>query len=186
MHESRCWWADKTGYHHEFCIFLWITRFYDSTLHHTRIYHLWSCISPKEPFYQRGKHGDGAISVLLLSIWQTWFRKMGCGIQLERQWAGNGSNDNDYERQTTCSDHEFTGKYAEPYEWLLKEFTDWAFTFLSSFLYYQDLDKLDDMQKDLYRQGMATFGKIAPTIILNYWKSLPSYGISIRCCWQHR
>ena len=49
-------------------------------------------------------------------------------------------------------------EYAEPYEWLLKEFTDWAFTFLSGFLYYQDFDKLDDMQKDLYRQGMATFG----------------------------
>lgn len=54
-------------------------------------------------------------------------------------------------------------EYAEPYEWLLKEFTDWAFTFLSGFLYYQDFDKLDDMQKDLYRQGMATFGGIAPT-----------------------
>ena len=54
-------------------------------------------------------------------------------------------------------------EYAEPYEWLLKEFTDWAFTFLSGFLYYQDLDKLDDMQKDLYRQGMAAFGGIAPT-----------------------
>ena len=54
-------------------------------------------------------------------------------------------------------------EYSEPYEWLLKEFTDWAFTFLSGFLYYQDLDKLDDMQKDLYQQGMAAFGGIAPT-----------------------
>ncbi len=42
-------------------------------------------------------------------------------------------------------------------------FKDWAFTFMSSFLYYQDFDMLDDMQKNLYRQGMAAFGGIAPT-----------------------
>ena len=57
----------------------------------------------------------------------------------------------------------FQREYVEPYEWLLKEFTDWAFTFVSAFLYYQDMDKLDDMQKDLYRQGMEAFGGIAPT-----------------------
>lgn len=57
----------------------------------------------------------------------------------------------------------FQREYAEPYEWLLKEFSDWAFTFVSAFLYYQDKDTLDDMQKDLYRQGMAAFGGIAPT-----------------------
>lgn len=57
----------------------------------------------------------------------------------------------------------FQREYAEPYEWMLKEFTDWAFTFVSAFLYYQDMDKLDDMQKDLYRLGMAAFGGIAPT-----------------------
>ena len=56
----------------------------------------------------------------------------------------------------------FQREYAEPYEWMLKEFTDWAFTFVSAFLYYQDKDMLDDMQKDLYRQGMAAFGGIAP------------------------
>ncbi len=57
----------------------------------------------------------------------------------------------------------FQREYAEPYEWLVKNFTDWAFIFLSSFLYYQDMDMLDNMQKDLYRQGMAAFGGIAPT-----------------------
>lgn len=34
---------------------------------------------------------------------------------------------------------------------------------MSSFLYYQDFDILDDMQKNLYRQGMAALGGIAPT-----------------------
>lgn len=57
----------------------------------------------------------------------------------------------------------FQREYAEPYEWLLKEFTDWAFTFVSAFLYYQDKDMLDDMQKSLYRQGITAFGGIAPT-----------------------
>ncbi len=38
-----------------------------------------------------------------------------------------------------------------------------AFTFISSFLYFQDMDTLDDMQKDLYRQGIAAFDGIAPT-----------------------
>lgn len=56
----------------------------------------------------------------------------------------------------------FQREYAEPYEWLIRNFTDWAFTFISSFLYYQDMDTLDDMQKDLYRQSMTAFGGIAP------------------------
>ena len=51
----------------------------------------------------------------------------------------------------------------DKYEWLLKEFSNWAFTFVSAFLYYQDKDTLDDMQKSLYQQGMAAFGGIAPT-----------------------
>lgn len=57
----------------------------------------------------------------------------------------------------------FQKEYAERYDWLVTLFKDWAFTFMSSFLYYQDFDMLDDMQKNLYRQGMATFGGIAPT-----------------------
>lgn len=57
----------------------------------------------------------------------------------------------------------FQKKYAERYDWLVTLFKDWAFTFMSSFLYYQDFDILDDMQKQLYRQGMAAFGGIAPT-----------------------
>ena len=60
----------------------------------------------------------------------------------------------------------------DKYEWLLKEFSNWAFTFVSAFLYYQDKDTLDDMQKSLYRQGMATLRQ--PTI-LNCWKSQQLY-----------
>lgn len=43
------------------------------------------------------------------------------------------------------------------------DFRDWAFTFFSSFLYYQDYDKLDENERSLYRQGMAAFGGVAPT-----------------------
>lgn len=57
----------------------------------------------------------------------------------------------------------FQKEYAERYDWLVTLFKDWAFTFMSSFLYYQDFHMLDDMQKQLYRQGMEAFGGIAPT-----------------------
>ena len=57
----------------------------------------------------------------------------------------------------------FQKEYAERYDWLVTLFKDWAFTFMSSFLYYQDFDMLDDMQKNLYRQGMAAFGGITST-----------------------
>ena len=57
----------------------------------------------------------------------------------------------------------FQREYAESYDWLTTQFKDWAFTFVSSFLYYEDFDKNDEMTRDLYRQGMAAFGGIAPT-----------------------
>ena len=53
--------------------------------------------------------------------------------------------------------------YAEPFDWLITQFKDWAFTFSGAFLYYNDYDKLDKLSLDLYRQGMAAFGGIAPT-----------------------
>ena len=35
----------------------------------------------------------------------------------------------------------FQKEYAERYDWLVTVFRDWAFTFFSSFLYYQDYDR---------------------------------------------
>jgi len=57
----------------------------------------------------------------------------------------------------------FQREYAEPYEWLVQEFRYLAFTFYSAFLYRQDKDRLADIELDLYRQGIAAFGGIAPT-----------------------
>ena len=53
--------------------------------------------------------------------------------------------------------------YAERYDWLATQFRDWAFTFVSSFLYYEDYDKNDEATRDLYRKGISAFGGIAPT-----------------------
>ena len=57
----------------------------------------------------------------------------------------------------------FQKEYAERYDWLVKKFSDWAFTFTTSFLYYMDYDSLDEQTKNLYRQGMSAFGGISPT-----------------------
>lgn len=57
----------------------------------------------------------------------------------------------------------FQREYAERYDWLARQFKDLAFSFYSSFLYYNDYDVLDEMTRDLYQQGMAAFGGIAPT-----------------------
>lgn len=47
--------------------------------------------------------------------------------------------------------------------WIKKAFTDLAFTFFSSFLYYHDKDLMDEEQLSIYQKGMAAFGGIAPT-----------------------
>jgi len=57
----------------------------------------------------------------------------------------------------------FQREYAENYEWLTTQFKDLAFTFVSSFIYYEDYDSNDEVTRSLYRQGMAAFGGIAPT-----------------------
>ena len=57
----------------------------------------------------------------------------------------------------------FQRQYAERYDWLATQCKDWAFTFITSFLYYEDYEQIDETTRDLYRQGMAAFGGIAPT-----------------------
>ena len=64
-------------------------------------------------------------------------------------------------------------EYAERYDWLVKEFTDWAFTFMTSFLYYMDYDTIDEQTRNLYRQGISAFGGIAPTYRIALEKDSP-------------
>ena len=56
----------------------------------------------------------------------------------------------------------FMRNYAERYDWLEQVFQDWSFTFLSSFLYYEDYEDMDETVRDIYRKGMAAFEGIAP------------------------
>ena len=54
-------------------------------------------------------------------------------------------------------------EYAERFDWLVSQFSDWAFSFVSAFLYYEQHDLLDENTKQLYRDGISAFGGIAPT-----------------------
>ena len=62
------------------------------------------------------------------------------------------------EAQVMC----FMRNYAERYDWLVQVFQDWSFTFLSSFLYYEDYDEMEEETREIYRAGMAAFEGIAP------------------------
>ena len=53
--------------------------------------------------------------------------------------------------------------YAERYDWLVTAFKDWAFTFFTAFLYYEDYDKTDEETPEMYRAGMEAFDGNAPS-----------------------
>jgi len=57
----------------------------------------------------------------------------------------------------------FMRDYGERYDWLKEIFRDWAFTFVSSFMYYHDRDIMDKSTLELYRQGLACFEGNAPS-----------------------
>lgn len=45
----------------------------------------------------------------------------------------------------------FQREYAEPYDWLPKQFKDWAFMFWTAKFYYEDADTLDEEARGLMR-----------------------------------
>lgn len=55
-------------------------------------------------------------------------------------------------------------------EEILFPFQDWSFTFLSSFLFYEEDEEMDEDTRDIYRQGMAAFGGIAPNYHIELWE----------------
>ena len=65
--------------------------------------------------------------------------------------------------EPTAKSMSFQREYAEPYDWVAQQFKDWAFTLVTSILYYEDYDRTDEETRNLYRKGMAAFGGIAPT-----------------------
>ena len=74
---------------------------------------------------------------------------------------------------------ELQKEYAERYDWLVKEFTDWAFTFMTSFLYYMDYDTIDEQTRSLYRHGISAYPRLTGSRLKRI-RPL-SYGISIHC-----
>ena len=69
----------------------------------------------------------------------------------------------------------FMRNYGEPYEWLKEAFLDWAFTFTSTYLYYEDRDTADENTLNLYRKSLACFEGNAPT----YHLSLQEYPVIV-------
>ena len=60
-----------------------------------------------------------------------------------------------------------------PHDVAMEEFTDLAFTFVTSFLYYTDYDKINEQSRNLYRQGISAFGGISPTYRIALEKDVP-------------
>jgi len=57
----------------------------------------------------------------------------------------------------------FQREYAERYDWMKQQFIDWAFTYVTSMLYYEDFDTMNQDTKQFMQQSMAAFGGNAPT-----------------------
>lgn len=57
----------------------------------------------------------------------------------------------------------FQREYAERYDWMKQQFTDWAFTHVTSMLYYEDYDVMNQDARQMMQQSMAAFGGNAPT-----------------------
>lgn len=57
----------------------------------------------------------------------------------------------------------FQREYAERFDWLKQQFTDWAFNATTSFLYYTDYDSLEEDARRLMQQSIAAYGGNAPT-----------------------
>ena len=57
----------------------------------------------------------------------------------------------------------FQREYAERYDWLKRQFTEWIFLFTSCFLYYKDYEISSEETRQLYRESMAAFDGNAPS-----------------------
>lgn len=93
------------------------------------------------------------------------------GKDVEFSWSFDSTNhDKDmmalalaFEDCPMAQNMSFQREYAEPYDWLATQFKDWAFTFVASYLYYVDKEKVDEEDLIGYSLGVAAFGGIAPT-----------------------
>ena len=63
--------------------------------------------------------------------------------------------------------------YAERFDWLATQFRDWAFMLVTSFLFYENKDVMDDFTRGIYREGMSAFGGKAPTYRIRMYDDKP-------------
>ena len=63
--------------------------------------------------------------------------------------------------------------YAERFDWLVTQFRDWAFMLVSSFLFYEEKKTIDNLTREIYRQGMSAFGSKAPTYHIALYDDKP-------------
>ena len=64
--------------------------------------------------------------------------------------------------------------YAERYDWLVRQFRDWAFMLVSSFLFYESKDTQDELTRNIFRQGMSAFGGKAPAYHISLYDDKPT------------
>ena len=76
----------------------------------------------------------------------------------------------------------FQRNYDERFDWLKIQFSDLAFIFATSSLYYEDFEFLSPDEKELYRQSMITCDLLTPTYHIELWTDQHLFGIFIRFC----
>ena len=64
--------------------------------------------------------------------------------------------------------------YVERFDWLVTQFSDLAFTLVSSHLYYEGNDKTDEKTREVFREGVSAFGGIAPTYHISLYRDKPT------------
>ncbi len=100
------------------------------------------------------------------------------------EWPCNDCACHDHERQTNGAQYEFfSGKYAEPYEWLKQQFTDISFTYIwllccsTKIMIVWRRSKTSDAGRN------AAFGGNAPPTILSAWQADIVWDFSLSDSW---
>jgi len=65
-------------------------------------------------------------------------------------------------------------QYAERCDWLLAQFKSWAFSFIGTYLFYKDYDRMNEDQRNFHRRGMAAYGGIMPTYRIGLFDEKPT------------
>ena len=64
--------------------------------------------------------------------------------------------------------------YAERVDWIALQLRDLTFSLVSSTLYYEDYDRVDENTREIYRRGVMAFGNLAPTYRISLYRDKPT------------